>query len=84
MKRTYFLITGLVVAIIIAYVVWANLLKTAPSTSNRDTETQIAATDLYQAFETDEQKANMVRVLNEQKTQVESVYSEVSSDDIPS
>jgi len=58
MKRTYFLITGLVVAIIIAYVVWANLLKTAPSTSNRDTETQIAATDLYQAFETDEQKAN--------------------------
>ena len=33
---------------------------------------------------TDEQKANMVRVLNEQKTQVRSIYSEVSSDSIPS
>ena len=58
MKKKQFLLLGLVVGLISAYVIWSTFLKTAPSTTSLDTEAEITANELYQAFYSDETEAN--------------------------
>uniref|UniRef100_UPI004047D49F OB-fold protein n=1 Tax=Roseivirga sp. TaxID=1964215 RepID=UPI004047D49F len=58
MKRKTLLIITIVVALIAAYVVYSNFLKTAPSMKNRETEFRLSANELYAQFDADEIAAN--------------------------
>lgn len=58
MKRKNFLIAGGIVALMIAYLIWANFLKTGPSMRKLEAQYQLDAVAFYNEFETDESTAN--------------------------
>lgn len=58
MKRKTLLAIAICVALIAAYVVYSNFLKTAPSMKNREVEFRLSANELYAQFDADEISAN--------------------------
>ena len=81
MTRKHFLIIGLILGLIFGYIIWSNFLTTGPSTSRLATDFQLTATELYQAFETDEPKANQ-KYLNKILEVEGSIVDVMSSDDL--
>lgn len=58
MKRKALLTIAIIAALIAAYVVYSNFLKTAPSMKNREVEFRLSANELYAQFDADETLAN--------------------------
>jgi hypothetical protein len=58
MNRKIFFSAAFVIALLAAYVVYSNFLKTAPSMKKLKAEYSLQAVDLYNAFDSDEVSAN--------------------------
>lgn len=58
MKKKSLLLAAFVVAAIIAFVVWNQFLRTAPSMKRLSPEFEVNAVSFYEEFETDETAAN--------------------------
>ncbi len=58
MKKRNFLIATVIVGAIVAYLVWANFLKTAPSMRKLDADYKVEAVSFYNEFNSDENAAN--------------------------
>ena len=56
MKKVASVIFGLLIVIVVAYLIVMNLPKA--SVKNKEADFRLSATELYEAFETDEKKAN--------------------------
>ena len=63
MKKKYFLIIAGLVGLIVAYFVWDNFLRTAPSMKKLDADYRVNAMEFYAEFEENEEAAN-VKYLN--------------------
>ncbi len=81
MNKKNFLIIGVLFGLVVAYFVWSNFFSTGPSTSRLSTDFELSATELYEAFDRDEAKANEM-YLNKILEVEGTVTDVVNSDDL--
>lgn len=58
MKKKHFLIIAGLIALVVAYFVWDNFLRTAPSMKRLDADYRVNAIEFYAEFEESEEAAN--------------------------